>query len=308
MDLYLPFNSVAGDRKHTAEDIAGMFAAVMTNGVHPSPGDALFVEAAGGWTVRICAGRCVIEGRLGLNSTAKTLTLNPPASAYSRIDRVVLRCDYVNRMITEAIREGTPAASPAGSALQRDEHACEICLAEITIPYNATAITQAEIKDTRQDSTMCGVINSLIRVEPETLFDQYQAIWNNWSAKYYDEVEAWLAHIKVMTAGGENQVISDVAYLKTEKADKSLQFFSQTVAVASWVADSTYSYFACRADISLRNVTADMIPRVIFGADDAATGNFAAAAMALDGYVRIYAQSKPDKAVTIPTIICEKAV
>lgn len=193
MDLYIPFNSVDGDRRHKAEGLADMLASVMTNGVHPNPGNSLFVSAAGGWNVAVNAGRCVINGRLGMNATAKTLTVDPPNGVQPRVDTVVLRCDPLSdRKITQYIGKGTPSANPVPNPLQRNEDAYELCIAQIYVARDAQAIVQSAITDTRQNAQLCGVINSLIKVDPDTLFAQYSAAWTEFFTDAQSETDGWM--------------------------------------------------------------------------------------------------------------------
>lgn len=82
-----------------------------------------------------------------------------------------------------------------------------------------------------------------------------------------------------------------------------LSFINTTVAAASFVADETYADYPYRAAVTLANVTAAMLPEVIFSAADASSGNFAAVAETYAGGVYIYAAEAPTASVTIPTII-----
>lgn len=184
MDLFIPFNSIDGDRTHWAEDLAEMIKSVMTNGVHPNPGDSFFVSPAGGWNLNLYPGRTVIEGRLGSNKGMKTLTVAVPHATLDRIDSVVLRLDYPMRMIYEYVKSGTPSNTPVAPLLQRDTVAYEIGVANILLNSHATGISQAMVSDTRHDNSRCGIINSLIRVDASSLFAQYDAVWREWIERY----------------------------------------------------------------------------------------------------------------------------
>lgn len=82
-----------------------------------------------------------------------------------------------------------------------------------------------------------------------------------------------------------------------------LSFINTTVAAASFVSDETYADYPYRAAVTLANVTAAMLPEVIFSAADASSGNFGAVAETYAGGVYIYAAEAPTASVTIPTII-----
>lgn len=87
-----------------------------------------------------------------------------------------------------------------------------------------------------------------------------------------------------------------------------LQFTNKTVAASAFVANSTYEDFGYRAAVALSGVTANMTPEVVFNVADAISGIFAPVAACYAGGVYIYASEKPSATITIPTIICWKAV
>lgn len=191
MDLMIPFNSIAGDRIYGADDIAEMFRTVITDGVHPTPGNGLQAVAAGGWNVRVEPGRCAVRGRIGINRTAKTLAISPPQGPLSRVDAVVIRCDFMGREITEAVKQGEPSSSPVPPELDRGEAAWELCLARILVRPSSAALNQADITDTRQDGALCGVMHSLIEVDPAGLFAQYGSAWDAWFDEMGLSMSAW---------------------------------------------------------------------------------------------------------------------
>ena len=83
-----------------------------------------------------------------------------------------------------------------------------------------------------------------------------------------------------------------------------LTFTDTTVAAAAFAPDTTYADFPFRASVSLAEVTGTMVPEVIFGATDAASGIFAPVAESISGGVYLYAAEVPSADITIPTIIC----
>lgn len=83
-----------------------------------------------------------------------------------------------------------------------------------------------------------------------------------------------------------------------------LTFTDTTVAAAAFAPDTTYADFPFRASVSLAEVTGTMVPEVVFGATDAASGIFAPVAESISGGVYLYAAEVPSADITIPTIIC----
>ena len=85
-------------------------------------------------------------------------------------------------------------------------------------------------------------------------------------------------------------------------------FSGVSVAASAWVSDSTYAAYPCAASITCPGVTASHVPEVVFGATEAASGNFAPVALSGSGTVKIYAATKPTAAITVQSITCIKAV
>ena len=85
-------------------------------------------------------------------------------------------------------------------------------------------------------------------------------------------------------------------------------FSAVSVAASAWVNDSTYAAYPYAASIACSGVTASYVPEVVFGAVEAASGNFAPVALSGSGTVKIYAATKPTAAITVQSITCIKAV
>ena len=99
------------DRAENSEMFALIFAKLITNGVLAQPADCFQVRALGsGMDVEVQPGFGMINGRFAYETAKTTLTLAQAPSQYSRIDRVVLRCNYLERLIEIIVKTGTPAA------------------------------------------------------------------------------------------------------------------------------------------------------------------------------------------------------
>lgn len=253
LDQYRPYDSVGNDRAQRAAGLASMIGAVLTDGVMPSPGTSFFVSAAGGWDVSVAVGKCVIAGgRLGQNDAAKVLTLDPSSGTMDRIDSILVRHDEQARQILLKIGKGTPSASPVPVALQRDADAWEMCLARIRVGKTATQITQGMIADTRQDATVCGIVNSLVQVDASSLFAQYNAAFSEYFAEQRIEVEDWKTEQEAL-----------FATWSTEQRDQQEEFQSaQEALFDTWFAalqtdlagDVAASLAARIEDVALKSV------------------------------------------------------
>ena len=85
-------------------------------------------------------------------------------------------------------------------------------------------------------------------------------------------------------------------------------FSGVSVAASAWASDGTYAAYPYAASIACPGVTASYVPEVVFGATEAASGNFAPVALSGSGTVKIYAATKPTAAITVQSITCIKAV
>lgn len=74
--------------------------------------------------------------------------------------------------------------------------------------------------------------------------------------------------------------------------------------VSNWIADTTYTDFGYKADISITNLTENDTCEVIFSQTDASSGNYAQVNSSSTGTLTIY--SKVNTEITIPTIIIIK--
>lgn len=104
--------------------------------------------------------------------------------------------------------------------------------------------------------------------------------------------------------------VSTINSTLSNKADISsiptfLTFSDTAVAQADWQSDSTYTDYGYKATITLSGATADMIPTVVFGGSEASSGNYLPVAESFAGGIYIWA--KVNDAITIPTIILQKA-
>lgn len=105
----------------------------------------------------------------------------------NRIDRVVLRLDFLNREIKTIIKKGTFASNPVAPELQRDSDVYELGVADIHIGKGAISITQSNITDLRMNTNLCGLVNSLIQADTTAIFNQYL----DWYNSKKNDYEGW---------------------------------------------------------------------------------------------------------------------
>lgn len=216
------FNSSNGDRKYKAEFFAEYFASFIGNGVFPNPSTGLQVIANSNMTVTLKAGQAWINGYYYCNDSDLILTLDIADGVLSRIDKVVLQFNTVDRSITAKVNKGVFASSPTAPTLKRDADAYELGIADIYIKNGSISITQANITDLRLDNTKCGVVHGTVdQVDTTTLFNQYQTWISEKKAQYDADMAIWTAQKQ---SEYQNWYNTTIAAEQSEIDDMEAQF------------------------------------------------------------------------------------
>lgn len=168
------------DRLYEAEIFRKYFAKFLSNGVYFGDynnykENSMKVTADGGLNIRVASGAGIIEGADYENENDRLFTLERPVSG-ERIDRVVVRLDktLAERNTYLLVKEGNGTTV---AELQRDENIYEICLAEVTVK-STTNIETSDVIDKRLNKDLCGIVNSLITVDGEELYQEFQEYIN----------------------------------------------------------------------------------------------------------------------------------
>ena len=195
-----PENGITYD----ADDASG-YLATRLSGVYSAEED-FAVTAQGGLSVQVSAGQAWVrparfKGRSIIMEQPTTVVLTEADPVRSRIDRVVLRYDAAAKKTRLQVLEGVPnSAGPAAPAITRTELIYDLCLAEIKRPAGSTAVTAADIYDTRADETVCGVMRDGVHGIPTgTLVQQWKAVIESMrGGSFYTraEVDALLKSLK----------------------------------------------------------------------------------------------------------------
>jgi hypothetical protein len=175
------------DRAETSELFALFFSKLVTNGVLAKPATCFQVLAGdSGLTIKVQPGFGMVNGRFAYDNAEALISLDKAPTSYSRIDRVVLRCNYLNRLCEIIVKAGTAASSPVAPELLQPTSGdyYELGLATIKISANQTVLTQSAITDTRADSSVCGYITQLIdSIDTSTLMAQLNTYYDEFVAK-----------------------------------------------------------------------------------------------------------------------------
>lgn len=174
------------DRAETSDLFRLLFAKLVSNGVLADPGDCFQVRAAEGLNVTVRPGFGMINGAFAYADAETVLVLERAPASYSRIDRVVLRCNYADRLCELLVKTGTVANTPVAPEIVQPAAGdyFELGLATIVVGTNATAVTQSNITDTRMDANVCGFITQMIdHLDTSVFFAQLDQFYAEFVSK-----------------------------------------------------------------------------------------------------------------------------
>ena len=211
------------DRIYNAEDMTSYLANIVGNGVFPNPSTQLQVRAGTGMHVIVAAGSGWIDGHKVVNTADLTLDVTAADVVLNRIDAVIFYVDTTLRTMGISVKAGTAAATPSAPALTRTSTRWEMCLAQVRVNKQTSAITDAMITDTRGNSTLCGYVQGLIQqIDTTTLWQQQQAMFDEWFAAV------------------QSQLVSGTQFKKLEGIYTTLADNESNFTVTTYVP--TYSY------------------------------------------------------------------
>lgn len=219
------------DRSESSDFLAMFISNIISDGVLADPADSFQVTAGGGMNLTIRPGFGIIRGRFAADTQESTLTLSTAPSSYKRIDRVVLRANYLQRKCEIIIKPGTPDANPVPPDLLQPASGdyYELGLANVLINSNQTVITQSNITDTRYDSSVCGVVTQVIdHLDTSVFFAQLNKFYEEFVAKsdtsYEDFLEQMEAYFAKLQTSGNNQLLEIVQKMTDFEKDSEEQF------------------------------------------------------------------------------------
>lgn len=194
------------DRPYLAESFARYFGSFIGNGVFPTPSTNLQVVAdSTSMDIALKAGKGWINGYFYENTEDLTLNVAVADGVLNRIDRVVLRLDFINREIKAYVKKGTFASSPVAPNLTRNSDMYELGIADIKVNKGVTKIVQADITDLRQNNNYCGLVAGVLKqIDTTDLFAQFQSTFDIW-------FEAIKGQLSTDAAGNLQNQIDNIA-------------------------------------------------------------------------------------------------
>lgn len=119
----------------------------------------LSVNPGTGLSVNVRPGAAWIEGHYFVSDAMITKTLAAADPTNPRIDRIVVRADWVANQITIEVLQGTPNATPSPPTLtQTSGTRYELPIAQVRVNAGATSIATTDITDERVISSWAGYL------------------------------------------------------------------------------------------------------------------------------------------------------
>ena len=175
------------DRAETTDLFSLLFAFLVSDGLMAAPSTCFRIRAAGnGLMLERDPGFGMVKGHFCYDDEVGQLTIGAAPQQYDRIDRVVMRCNYLQRMVEIVVKTGTEAANPVPPELLRPTAGdyFELCLANVRLTAGQKVITQSCITDTRADSSVCGFITNLVsRIDTAVFFAQLDTFYQEFVDK-----------------------------------------------------------------------------------------------------------------------------
>lgn len=182
------WNSENSDRLYDADSFSEWLRKFFTTGVFNGE---LQVQASSGMAVTVGTGYANINGKVRFFDTAENITISPASGSYPRIDTIVVERNDTDREITVKYVQGDyNGQNPSPTAPVRSANIYQIVLAQIYVGVGVTEITQANITDTRANTTLCGwVVGTVDEVDVEQMTAQAQAAFDAWFATIQDVLD-----------------------------------------------------------------------------------------------------------------------
>ena len=262
------------DRAESSDLLALFIQMIFTDGVLASPANCFRVVADSGMTVKVEPGFGVIKGRFAYDPDEAMYTLENAPSNYKRIDRIVLRLNYLERCCEIIVKTGVPASTPVPPELNRPVSGdyYELGLANIAINSNQTVITQANITDTRWDNSVCGAVTQAIdHLDTSALFAQLEQFTEDYETDLQEQAAALLEEIQQELEQVLDGQLTDGAV--TTKKLASLAVTTEKIAVGAVTGEKLADGAVTTEKIDLGAVTGEKLAAAAVGTDALADGS-----------------------------------
>lgn len=256
-----PFDSIIDDREYEASVFRNYFGKFLSSGVYfglyNNYGDySMKVVADTGLNVKVTKGCGLIKGADYNLKNDTVLPINMPIGA-SRNDMIVVRLDdkLEVRKTKLYVKEGT---STDFATLERTTDVYEICLAKIIVGDRVLAVTADDITDTRRDSTLCGIVTSLIDIDIQDVLDDITAKKDKFfedlnieteeeKTAFFNRLETWFQSLQDILDENTAANLLNLINANTQAINNNTQaittntpvYYTLTLLTTGWVQNTT---------------------------------------------------------------------
>jgi hypothetical protein len=158
------YNSVAGDRTYSAEQMSSIFEGMIHDGVFEDIDDKLMVEVSAGMNIKVGTGRAWFNQTWTKNDSDITLTVDAAEVVLKRIDVVVLEVDAAVESRENSIKivKGTPGSSPVAPTLTNAGDVHQYPLAHIFVDASVVEIIEGNITN-KVGTVDCPYVKGVLR-------------------------------------------------------------------------------------------------------------------------------------------------
>lgn len=175
--------------------------------------------------VTVKAGKAWINGYFYNNTSDLSLTLATADGVLNRIDRVVVRWDLTNRLISVKVKSSSPSAFPTAPNIERDADIYELALADIYIGAGVTSITGSKITDKRLDTSVCGVVAAVVdQIDTEAFNAQLEAWFTEYQSNSAAEYNSLVSYMNSLKLQGNTQYDALEEYFADFKTQAQTDF------------------------------------------------------------------------------------
>ena len=217
------------DRVYFAKDFAQYFKQFISNGVYPNPSNGLEVEAlTSNMVVTLHSGSGYINGYAYVLPEDLQIFVSPSHASYNRRDSVVLQWNATTREIKAIYKEGVASANPQIPAVVRNADIYELQLAVLLVKSGTQRITQAEITSKKLDSTVCGIVHSVVdHVDTTEIFKQYETYLNQ-------KIAEWNTTKAQQKVDWENQMSTQQEGWEAQTGTQQTEFHARQAIIQAW--------------------------------------------------------------------------
>ena len=241
-------------RSYTAAFLYEFFALLVGNGVYAN--ELAPTATNENMSITHGIGHAWINGVCYKNTTPFILDIAIADGSLNRYDSLMLRLDLSINEAYATIVQGDYATTPTPPTVTRNAETFDLKICDIYIPAGCTKITQAQIIDTRLDTSVCGVpVFPVEHLDTETFYRQISADLENFQkeekadfaaliAQLREEIAAVKAGTAYVMKSGDTMTGNLTVPAPTEsghavnKGYVDTQIVPATLSAASWAGDA----------------------------------------------------------------------